>query len=347
MLLATMISFGAVWIWVAAAPMAFLDPEYPSWLAKQALLAACDLGDVVVLGDSRAAVGIVPALLPVKATNLAVGGGEAIEAYAALTRALRCPDRPKLVVLSFDAAHFMKPDLFWERTVRFGFLDHAELVHLREVSQTLGDFSVYEERHTDGIPSWLRDRLYTLRFPPFYFGSLVKGGIVLRWARNNRTLDSGIAARGQYYFGTADGSSIVAAEGKLRNFEPLPVLNHYFDRILALLSEQKIPVMFLSMPLNDATDRAMRTELRNGFAAWLARYETRYPGFYVAGPTIRAWPDRWFGDGFSHLNPEGAARFSAMLGPCLSEEAATCDFGPRQLAYRLQAAPPRTQNDAQ
>ena len=61
-------------------PLAFLDPEYPAWLAKERMLARCDLGSVVIVGDSRAAVDIEPTLLPVKTTNLAAGGGEPIEA---------------------------------------------------------------------------------------------------------------------------------------------------------------------------------------------------------------------------------------------------------------------------
>ena len=323
--LTLVLSFSAVWVWVAAMPLAFLDPEYPSWLAKQTLLRRCDLGEVLVLGDSRAAVGIIPALLPVKTTNLAVGGGEAIEAHAALSRALRCPVPPRLVVLSFDAAHFMQPELFWERTMRFGFLDRTELAALRETSRRLGDFSVYEERHTDGIPSWIRDHLYTLRFPPYYFSSLVKGGAFLRWNRNNHALKEGIAARGQYYFGTAQGSSAVAAEGRLGTFRPLPVLDDYFSRVLALLEDRGIPAVFVSMPLNDTTARTMHPVLRDGFAAWLAGYEIRYPGFRVAWPATLAWPDRWFGDGFSHLNPAGAERFSGMLSRCLAGDSKPCD----------------------
>ena len=45
-------SFAAVWLWIIAAPMAFMDPEYPSWRAKIDLLDRCDLGEVIVLGDS-------------------------------------------------------------------------------------------------------------------------------------------------------------------------------------------------------------------------------------------------------------------------------------------------------
>src|SRR5258708_6635222 len=82
---------------------------------------------VVILGDARAATGRMPARWSTRATNLAVGGGEPIEALAALDRALRCPSPPTRIILSLDAVHFTEPDLFWERTARFGFLDGDEI----------------------------------------------------------------------------------------------------------------------------------------------------------------------------------------------------------------------------
>jgi hypothetical protein len=69
--------------------------------------------------------------------------------------------------------------------------------------------------------------------------------------------------------------------------------------------------------------------VRGQFAAYLAAYERRYPHFHVAADIMPHWPDRFFGDMFCHLNPEGAERFSA------------------DLAQRLQDAPPSTQNELQ
>jgi hypothetical protein len=71
------------------------------------------------------------------------------------------------------------------------------------------------------------------------------------------------------------------------------------------------------MPMNQATGRAVLPAVRAGFAAYLARYEARYPGFRVVGPPMPAWPNRYFGDGFSHLNPAGAALLSMRFGECL------------------------------
>jgi hypothetical protein len=334
--------FALAWIWIVTMPMAFLDPEYPSWRAKQIMLADCDLGATLILGDSRAATGMMPAGWRGRATNLAVGGGEPIEALAALDRALRCPILPKRVILSLDAVHFTEPDLFWERTARFGFVDAGEIATLREVSHALNDVSVYELRHTDGLPSWLRDAMVRVRFPSLYFTSLVKGGVLLRWPRNRANLAASLASRGQYFFGTAAGSDTVAAEGHLLEFKPLPVLEWYFNRVLEQLDAQGIPAVFIAVPMNDATAREIAPAARDGFRSWLAGYEARYPRFHVAGDVMPHWPNALFGDGFAHLNREGATRFSIGLERCMDEAVLRS-----RCVQRLQAAPPNTQNDAQ
>jgi hypothetical protein len=323
-------------------PLAFLDPEYPSWHAKQILLAKCDLGDTVILGDSRAATAMMPVRWQSQATNLAVGGGEPIEAFAVLTRAMRCPALPDRVILSFDAVHFTQPDLFWERTVRFGLVNANEVATLRAISQALGDQSIYAPRGADSLPSWLRDTIYRVRFPSLYFTSLMKSGLLLRWPRNEAMLRASLDSRGQYFFGTASGSHTVAAEGHLRAFRPLPVLAWYFNLILEQLDARGIPAVFIAVPINEATARQVSPDVHSAFRAWLGEYEARYRGFRVAGDVMPFWPDAYFGDGFAHLNPGGATLFSDRLGRCLDTVILTS-----ACIQRLQAAPPKTQNETQ
>ncbi len=321
-LLAFVITFaaglGLAWAWVVAAPLAFLDPEYPYWRAKQEMLRRCDLGRVLVLGDSRAAVGIMPARLPVPTANLAVGGGEAIEALAALDRALACPRPPERVVLSFDPVHFARADLFWERSVRFGFVDLSELRALRRIGEQVGDAAFAAPHAPDGLPGPVRDLLYAARFPPLYGASLAKAGIALRWPENRRALAAGLASRGQYFFGTAPGSDAVADDARLRVFAVLPVLDVYFRDMLAALTARGIPADFIAMPVNTATAQAMPPRVLAGFAAYLAGLARQYRTFHIIGPVLPAWPDRDFGDEYSHLNPHGAAVFSDWLAGCLA-----------------------------
>jgi hypothetical protein len=309
--------FALVWVWMAAMPLAYLDPEYPTWRAKLAMLQRCDLGEVLVVGDSRAAVDVMPALLPVKTTNLAVGGGMPIEAYVAVARALACPVPPRRVVISLDAGHFAVADLFWERTVKFGFVGPDDLALLRRLMRETGDASLAGPKRPDGLPTALRGWLYAWRFPPLYFSALAKGGLFLRLWRNQAAFAAALTARGQYFFGRDAGSSTVAMEGRMAAFVPLPVLDRYFDRMLALLAARGIPADFIAMPMNQATGGAVLSGVRASFAAYLANYEARYPGFHVVGPTMPAWPDRYFGDDFSHLNPAGAALLSMRFGQCL------------------------------
>jgi hypothetical protein len=306
------------WAWVAAAPLAFLDPEYPYWRAKQEMLARCDVGRVLLLGDSRAAVAVMPTRIGVPVANLAVGGGEAIEAHAALTRALACATPPERVVLSFDPVHFVRPDLFWERSVRFGFVGLSELRALRRTGERLGDASFSAPHAPDGLPGPVRDVLYAARFPPLFGASLAKAGIALRWPANRRALEAGLASRGQYFFGTDPGSDAVADDARLTGFAVLPVLDAYFEAMLATLSARGIPVDFIAMPVNEATARAMSPAVMAGFAAYLADAAARHGNFHVVGPLLTAWPDRAFGDEYSHLNPQGAARFSDWFGACLA-----------------------------
>ena len=327
--LAALLSFALLWVWVATMPMAFMDAEYASLRAKQVLLRRCDLGDVLVLGDSRAAADIIPARLPLRVTNLAIGGGKAIEALSALQRALACPVRPRLVIISLDPGHFSRPDLLWDRSVRFGFMDGQDVSDLREVSLRMGDLSVYDSRHFALMPLLLRDWLYETRFPPLFFANLAHSGLFLRWWHNQQSLTDTLTARGHYYFGTDPGSSTVTLDGHMATFRALPVLDHYFDKLLGLLDRSGIEARFIAMPVNEATWNEVNPAVRDGFAAYLAGYERRYRHFRVASEIMPHWPDRFFGDQFCHLNPEGAERFSDLL------------------AQRLQDAPPSTQNEAQ
>ncbi len=319
-------------------PLAFLDPEYAAWVAKTEMLTRCDLGEVIVVGDSRAAAAILAVLMPRTTSNFAMGGGKAIEALSVVRRALACPNPPRRVVISLNPAQFVHADLFWERTVRYGFLAPSDIAELEQTSRETGDWSIYEDGHGDGLTGRVRAVLYEVHFPALYFGTLAKGGVFLRLWGNRRALANGLASRGQYFFGTEPGCDEVAIEGHLPTFQPLPVLDRYFDRLLALLAAHHVRAEFVAMPINRETWRATQPAMRSGFAAYLHGYEAKYPNFHVIGPTLLAWPDRFFGDQFSHLNPAGARLFSARFAACLdgSPDACALDWTamPAQTAAR-------------
>ncbi len=92
------------------------------------------------------------------------------------------------------------------------------------------------------------------------------------------------------------GSDSVASEVALSHFTPSPLINYYFQSILAVMAEKKIPVVLLSLPLNEATCRVMDPSLGPAFAAFLRRVIATGLQVSIIGSVRQCWPDCLFGD---------------------------------------------------
>jgi hypothetical protein len=298
--------------------MAFLDEEYARWDAKQDMLKACDLGDVLVVGDSRAAVDIAPARLNLKATNLALAGSSPIEMFVTLRRAMRCEHRPHLVIISFSPAHFVAPDTFWSKSARYRFLTYGDLMELYRNSAAIGDWSIYRDATPDGLPPLASTGIYVIDFPSLYFSSLVDGDVFLRYSKNVATRRDVLRSRGQYFFAENEaGTDALAPEAYQKVFTVLPILDRYFDLSLALLARNGVASVFLGMPINDSTAKVLPPAYTQAFGAYLRSYAAKYTRFSVADDPLPHWPDRYIGDRLSHFNSSGVERFDPALAGCL------------------------------
>lgn len=318
------ISFALVWIYVAAMPMAFLSRDYPLWIAKRTMLDECRLGSVAVFGDSRTLAGTVPSLLPVPVTNFAMSGTSPIETFFAVQRALRCPNPPKLVVIAHGAMKFMSDSDYWNFSARTGFLDYSDMRAVDRDAARLGDDEIAVLRHGDQLSPVLREALFAMRFPPFYFDSLVNGFILGRWRHNLSAMHAALLSSGHALFGAANGSSEVTSEALATTYATSPLIDLYFSRTIALLAQRGVPVIVLSMPMNRATYERMRPSVSGAFAAYLQEKSKQFSNLRIVGPTAPCWPDRFFGDAW-HFNADGAAAFSAELGGLLRDLLAGAD----------------------
>jgi hypothetical protein len=315
-LISFLASFGLVWIYVWTMPMAFLDRDYPVWIAKRAMLDTCRLGTVSVFGDSRTMAAVKPDAMPLPVTNFALSGTSPLETYFAVQRALRCPTPPKLVVIAHGALKFALDSDYWVFSARAGFLDYAEMRSVEAEAARLHDHELEDLRRGDEFGPAVRERLFALRYPPFYFDSLVNGFLFARWFNNRHAMAEALRTSGHMTFGAASGDSGVAGEGGSRAFQPSPLVDFYFDKTLALLAAHHVPVVFLSMPVNQATFDDMTPQLQQKFDAYLRTKADQFPGLRVVGPPIPCWPNRFYGDSW-HFNETGATAFSRELGPWL------------------------------
>ncbi len=300
-----------VWLYVALMPMAFMEGGYPAWVAKSQMLQDCELGDVAFFGDSRLEAGVIPAQLPVPATNFGLAAGTAVEAHSAVRRAMSCPNRPKQAVISLSPGHFGPLSrFFWLLSVRYGFISPGDLWATENLASSLGDTKSFATRTPDGLSGRLRDWLYELRFPSLSFGNLVQGRLFGRYDSNKARLATVLQARGwsEYTQGGAfpdDQSEYVST--KLQAAE--------LQAALALLRQRGVDVKLMIMPSSQAAPVDQASD--DAYLAYLTGLTQRLPGVELLSTSMPRWPGELFADGV-HLGGAGAKLFSSRLAACMS-----------------------------
>lgn len=307
-----LLTFLLVWAYVAWMPMAFLSRDYPMWIAKQTMLSECRPDAVAVFGDSRAVAGIVPDVMQLRVSNFAMSGSSPIETYFAVQRALRCPDPPRLVVIAHSAVKYTDDADFWVFSARTGFLSHKEISDVEADAIRLQDPQLDDARGGLRLPPWLRDTLFATHFPPLYFASLVDGFVGLRWWHNRAALQAALISHGQALFGKSPGCASLADEARNEPFRVMPLTDLYFTRTLALLAQHHVPLVVLTMPINQATFRMVSPQLGVRFDRYLRDKTAGLPNVLVADARLPCWPDNAFGDAW-HFNQQGADAYSRLL----------------------------------
>jgi hypothetical protein len=304
------------WVWAVHGRMWFLDPEYPMWRAKMHMIETCNVGETTILGDSRAMAGLVPAQISDTTVNLAVGGATPIESLRIAESIAKCPNPPKRVVFSFLPLYLMDEQVYWERTALFNYLDFGQMEELRRDSLRLSDSLVYPKDRFNSFLDKFKNYGYSISFPTFYFPAMVNAGFVGRKERNELELQATLNSRGQHFFGMAERSDWLAPETLLDKFEPTPVLNYYFDRVLAVLAERGIKVYFVGAPFNETSYERLKPETSSTFIKYLKDIEASDPNFRMLGVPLFSMPNENFGD-IEHVNPRGAAKWSASVAELL------------------------------
>jgi len=312
--------FGLVWACMFYLPLAMFGGNHVMWAAKDALLRQCGLGTTIVVGDSRAQNGIIPALLPKPSTNLATGGFSTIETYFATRRALQCNGDIKRVIISLSATSFIEPLTLWTNAAQVGMLSVRDLREVVGLSDRLGDTSIDRVERQNDLPDALRVWLYPSLFPPINFADMLDGVPFVREPFNRMVVSQQVQSHGFYPFPDVTAApGFIAHDGEWAKFVVPPVMDHFFDRTLAMLSARGIEVDFIAMPVNPATAQAITHNILSAFTLYLHAYETRYASFRVIGSLVTAWPDELFGDGQGHLGPRGADSLSKVLAVCLKD----------------------------
>lgn len=299
-----------VWAYVAVAPMAFMESGYASWAAKSTMLRECRLGRVAFFGDSRLEAGVIPAALPVPASNFGLAAGTAVEANSAVRRALACPTLPRQAVIALVPEHFGPlSKFFWSLSVRYGFLSPSEVWRTEALAHRLGDHQSLATPTPDGLHGRVRDALYAFRFPSLSFASLVQGRVFGRNVANEARYETVLRARGWAEYGRGEPANSENAD----RFVATKLQTAELEAAIGDLRRHGVDVLLLVMPF--ATTHPETDAVFTAYLAYLADVARRFPGVKLVGGDVPIWPDRLFADG-AHLDGEGARLFSARLAAC-------------------------------
>jgi hypothetical protein len=306
------------WIWVIEEPFYYFDEEYPIWMAKSQLAHENLKGKLVILGDSGPVAGMVPARIGPGVVNLALPGSTAIENLYFAQNIIGASEHPAAVIISFSPIQIVEADFFWSRSVEFGFLNLQQLNEVRIRSRAIDDESLFGVRTPLDFDAQFKSLLYASKFPSFYFPAIVASRFYQRHEANEKRFQLTLAHRGQEYFGVAQGSIELDRETALKSFIPSKILDDYFNRLLAFFYSQNIPVYFLSLPHNAASDRHYFPGFKEAFSHYLGPYTQRYPNFHILGDPFPVYASEYFGDR-SHLNEPGATKWSDHVVQLLNE----------------------------
>ncbi len=268
--------------------------------------------DLLILGDSRAKAGIIPERIHPRARSFALPAGSVAETFYFARRYLEHNPAPRRVFLSISPQHWTASSSFWWRTVKWRFLDLGEYLEMLSNASRLPIDPFSWGPPGPPEPIWWYTRLIRswLRMPfelnQLEFGSYFKNKPVLE-ERYRKNFETG----GFGSFGLMKNFFNLNWESTQKSFRANPMLVDYFERLLALLKERGIPVVFEFVPINQASYAKLDPEFTRALKEFIDVVAARHPEAKMTS-ILKAYPDGDFGD-VSHLNAEGAEKYSDSI----------------------------------
>jgi hypothetical protein len=316
------------WVWVWRAPLAYQGTDYAIIQAKIKLARSERPWSLVILGDSCGVTDLCPRLMGPRVVNLALGGASPVETYYMAREMLAAPHPPEAVLLTIMPEHFLESNVFWSSYVPCGFISFTDANEVRKLSRALDDHTLFNENSPGDIDARLKLGLMALHFPAYSFPSLVQSRYFGRYSENRQTFAKLLADRGWLETHLTAFASERDAETELKAFHPSRIMDAYFDRTVALLSDHHIPIYFIQCPSNEASVPYYWPGLKPAVQDYLAGYAARYPQFHLLGDLFQVYPSTDFSDQ-THLNPDGTARWTAHVIELLNAAGAPgSPFGP-------------------
>jgi hypothetical protein len=251
--------------------MLYLDPEYPMWLEVKHRIYnhSSSVMDIVIVGDSRAKAGFKPNILEnLNSVNLAVGGATPIEGYFTIKHYLKNNQKPRNIILSYTPTHLESDNCYFSRTVPFDFLNEEEYKEVEKLGYKFNETYISKSNKS------YKDYKYSF----IYENHFKDGSIILRYLKNRTFYNDSKKFKGYHWFGRGKVAHGLSAEAERQtNFVYSKLHNFYLEKMLNLLSNNKIYIYYYTMPFNKSSFNVIKNqEYINGYITYINSLSKKY-----------------------------------------------------------------------
>ncbi|MCX5795442.1 MAG: hypothetical protein NTY77_08115 [Elusimicrobia bacterium] len=282
---------------------------------------------ILILGHSMALTAVDARRLP-GALILACPSGTFIQNYYVLKHYLEGHRPPAVLLLFPNISHSRDAVAFWKYEAARGRLPWADYVEIFRTCRASGDFPMEKGSFWSFFGNLLA---YRLNYFPNYLDQLQPRLDTGERLRIHRSIYAALREnRGYLPLSLREGQHLLMLRGmpkaEQRRFDPperftaSKTQDEYLRRILALADREGIRSVLLDLPFKPGLKR--RLEETGVLKDYLAHFSaivgtSRLGRTWVLHPD---YPDSYFADP-THLNPEGAAVYTAELARRLAQHA--------------------------
>ncbi len=284
----------------------YMDRGYAVWQTKKEhAYHKSDDEEVVFLGDSRMLAAIDPTLLPRDGYNFALTAAGPIEMYFVLRNYLDNYPKPPAVFVSFAPEHLLNIDAYRQKNFQYHFFSFDEAIESqRQIFKS--DGYTDKQQNKELVDDWH----YFLRLPTRYGNAIIRSR--LNRGKEYRKLRNEIMDKHGYIeIASGKRNNEFNWEARQTHFENRESCVFYLKGIIRLCKEKNISVHILQIPINPASEQAIR---ESGYREEYAEYMRGIMREFEIPTELYApvYPEDCFGDP-SHLNAHGAEVYTNEL----------------------------------
>ena len=252
MIIAPLFAIALFWAFVVFGKIAYMNVEYPTYKDTQLKTRQTHNAQNIMLGDSRAKAGFITQ--DSTQLNLSIGGTTPISGYYTLKRYLAHNAPPKVLILSFMSLHYFMEDTFWERAIKFNYLDFDEFSEIVENARKLGQCKVINQNGKCKKYYFFKYKMQLQNYTAEIYNAcndLLRGKS--RYDINTQIMADLASNGGHFFYGMANKSKGLNFEAKLKGFALNPLHDLYLQKIADLAKAHNIALFHYQMPFNEAS----------------------------------------------------------------------------------------------